>query len=246
MDRPTTLLVPEKSDAEFEQVIKTWLQKGGHVKQLGKYWIKDDSLTRAPIAIYGNQTFALVLAQIYNVELISPDDTLIARLDTKWTKRNIEIKTIGQIADIHFPIFIKPVIPKLFLAGIFHTAEDFRQVTNGLKQDEQLLISSIITPIQAEARCFVKDGEIKDVALYEGSENIISLANAQTFLTRFIEQHKQLFPHVVVIDLAYNNQTGWFVLEFNACWGAGLNNCKAENVIDCIIGATVTIPSSGF
>jgi hypothetical protein len=29
------------------------------------------------------------------------------------------------------------------------------------------------------------------------------------------------------------------ILEFNACWGAGLNNCKAEKVIECIIGATI-------
>lgn len=45
-------------------------------------------------------------------------------------------------------------------------------------------------------------------------------------------------PRVVVIDIAYNQEKGWFVLEFNACWGAGLNNCNAEKVIDCIIGAT--------
>ena len=44
---------------------------------------------------------------------------------------------------------------------------------------------------------------------------------------------------VGIIDLAYSEEAGWFILEFNACWGAGLNSCKAENVIDCIIGATV-------
>jgi hypothetical protein len=39
--------------------------------------------------------------------------------------------------------------------------------------------------------------------------------------------------------MAYDEQIGWFILEFNACWGAGLNNCKAEKVIDCIIDATI-------
>jgi hypothetical protein len=85
MDKLTTLLIPEKTDAEFEQVFASWTKSGGQIKRLGKYWIKDDALAKQKIAIYGNQAFAFVLAQIYNVDLLSPDDTLIARLDYKWT-----------------------------------------------------------------------------------------------------------------------------------------------------------------
>jgi hypothetical protein len=61
----------------------------------------------------------------------------------------------------------------------------------------------------------------------------------KTFLNDFIDINKNQLPGVVVIDIAYSSDLGWFVLEFNACWGAGLNNCKAENVIDCIVGATI-------
>jgi len=237
MDKQITLLVPEKTDIEFDQVVKTWTEKGGRIKRLGKYWIRDESLVGQPIAIYGNQTFSLVLAQIYNVELVSPDDTLIARLDRKWIKRNIELKVIGEITQTDFPVFIKPAIPKLFLAGIFQTFDEFRQVTNGLQNDEKLLMSSIVDPIQAEARCYVMNGEIKDIALYEGSADLTA---ARDFLTAFIGSNMHLLPKVVVVDIAYSEQTGWFVLEFNGCWGAGLNNCSAENVIECIIGATTT------
>src|SRR5574339_411495 len=111
----TTLLIPEKTDPEFEQVFKTWTESGGQIKRLGKYWIKDEELAKQKIAIYGNQTFSLVLAQIYDVNLISPDDTLIARLDKKWTKRTILLKRISEITPDQFPVFIKPVIPKLFI-----------------------------------------------------------------------------------------------------------------------------------
>jgi|SRR5579859_331003 len=236
MNRQITLLIPEKTDPEFDQVVIAWTRAGGHLKRLGKYWIKDESLAGRPIAIYGNQTFSLVLAQIYNVELISPDDTLIARLDTKWTKRNIELRVIEQIAQTDFPVFIKPVIPKLFLADVFQSLDDFAQATKGLQKDEKLLLSSIVDPIQAEARCYVMDGMIKDLALYEGSAD---LAGASRFLAEFIENNIDQLPKVVVIDIAFNGQKGWFVLEFNACWGAGLNRCSAEKVIECIIGATV-------
>ena len=232
----TTLLIPEKTDIEFEQVFESWIKNGGHIKRLGKYWIKDEDLARQPIAIYGNQTFSLVLAQIYNVELISPDDTLIAKLDTEWVKRNIKLKQIKQVAEETFPVFIKPVIPKLFVAGIFQSISDFHLATNGLEDTEQILISNIVGNILAEARSYIMDGVIKDIAIYEGFADLLIGRN---FLTSFIENNKTQLPRVVVVDIAYAKDLGWFVLEFNACWGAGLNNCKAENVIDCIIAATI-------
>jgi hypothetical protein len=236
MDRPITLLIPEKTDPEFEQVFATWIKNGGHIKRLGKYWIKDDELAQQKIAIYGNQAFALVLAQIYNVELVSPDDTLIVRLDNKWTKRTIQLKQINQIAESNFPIFIKPVIPKMFIAGIFQTLNNFRQVVTGLQETEEILVSSLIEKITAEARSYVKDGVVKDIALYEGSADLTS---GRQFVSDFIDANKNNLPKVVVVDIAFSEQIGWFILEFNACWGAGLNNCKADKIIDCIIGATI-------
>ena len=236
MDKPITLLIPEKTDPEFEQVFATWITNGGQIKRLGKYWIKDDELAQQKIAIYGNQAFALVLAQIYNVELVSPDDTLIVRLDNKWTKRYIQLKQINQIAESDFPIFIKPVIPKMFIAGIFQSLNDFKQIVAGLQETEEILVSSIIEKISAEARSYTKDGVVKDIALYEGSAD---LTGGRQFVSDFIESNKNNLPKVVVVDIAFSEQIGWFILEFNACWGAGLNNCRADKIIDCIIGATI-------
>ena len=186
MNKPVTLLIPEKIDPEFEQVLNTWTERGGLIRRLGKYWIKDESLIGQPIAIYGNQTFALVLAQIYEVQLISPDDTLIARLDHKWTKRDVGLKTIDQMEQADFPVFIKPVIPKLFLAAVFQTLEDFKQATNGLRGEEGLLISGIVSPIEAEARAYVMDGVIRDLALYEGAADLME---AKEFLAAFVENN---------------------------------------------------------
>jgi hypothetical protein len=236
MERSITLLIPEKTDVEFEQIYATWSNSIREIKRLGKYWIKDEDLVKRKIAIYGNQTFALVLAQIYDVELLSPDDALIARLDNKWTKRVIALKTIGQITESDFPVFIKPVIPKIFIAGIFKSIFQFRQVTEGLEVNEEILTSSIVAPIEAEARSFVLNGIVKDIALYEG---FADLRSGKDFVIEFIDSNKEYLPDAVVVDIAYNEQIGWFILEFNACWGAGLNNCRAENVIDCIIEATI-------
>jgi hypothetical protein len=233
--KKTILLIPEKTDIEFEQVFKTWTENGGEIRRLGKYWIKDETLNGQNIAIYGNHTFSLVLAEIYKVELISPEDKDIAKLDQKWVKRNIELKTISDITENIFPIFIKPVVPKLFVASVFSTFKDFEKATFGLEKTEEILTSKIIDDIKAEARGYLKKGIIKDIALYEGNANI---KEVELFLQNFAENNLDILPEVVVIDIAYSEKIGWFVLEFNACWGAGLNNCKAEKVIDCIIDAT--------
>jgi hypothetical protein len=232
---PITLLIPEKTDAEFEQVFGTWIQRGGLIKRLGKYWIKDEALARQPLAVYGNQTFALVLEQIYDLQLVMPDDTLIARLEQRWTKRVIRHMAIDTLREDDFPAFIKPVIPKLFTAAVFDEKADFDSAVQGLLLTEEILLAEIIPDIQAEARSFVLSGNIKDLAFYEGDAD---LEEGGAFLAAFIKQYKDSLPETVVVDIAYAPSVGWFVLEFNACWGAGLNNCRPEKVIDCIIAAT--------
>jgi hypothetical protein len=231
----TILLIPEKTDIEFEQVFKTWTDNGGEIKRIGKYWIKDESLNGQKIAIYGNQTFSLVLAQIYNVELITPDDKDIAKLDKDWTKREIKIKTITEITEKNLPLFIKPVIPKSFTASIFYTLEDYEKATKGISKTETILTSTLINDIVAEARGYLKNGHVLDLALYEGNADI---NEGKMFLQNFADKNLKILPEVVVTDIGYSKSLGWFILEFNACWGAGLNNCKADRVIDCIIEAT--------
>ena len=232
------LLIPEKTDVEFDQVVTAYTKRGGRVKRLGKYWVKDEELAVEQIAIYGNQAFALVLAQIYELELLSPDDTLITRLEHTWTKRTVELKQLGDVKEADFPVFIKPVIPKMFLAGVFQHIADLKKATEGLPDTEEILVSTIIDNIQAEARCYLLNGEVQDIAFYEGNAD---LAAGKAFITAFATANKEQLPATVVADIAFASQTGWFVLEFNASWGAGLNNCNAEIVLNCILAATFNV-----
>jgi ATP-grasp domain, R2K clade family 2 len=235
MERATILLMPEKTDEEFEQVSAAAAIKGLGVRRMGKYWIRDDELLKASVAVYGSPAFAFVLAQLYNLQLISPDDTLIARLERKWVKRTVTKCSADRLTDADFPAFIKPVVPKLFSAGVFQSLAGFKAAAGNAEENEEILMSGIIA-IRAEARSFVLHGAVVDIALYEGDAEI---EEGRKFLMDFLSSTKDELPPVLVIDIAYNDEAGWFVLEFNACWGAGLNNCAAEKVIDCIVAASV-------
>jgi hypothetical protein len=229
------LLIPEKSDAERESVLLAWVKKGGKGKKVDRFWEKPSPFTNQKVAIYGNDTFALVLAQILGVTLISPDDSMIARLDKNFVKRNIQQKRINELSENDFPVFIKPVIPKQFAAKIYHSADELKQETRGLNEEEMILLSEIIQ-IEAEARAFILKNELMDIAVYHGKANV---EEGKLFLTDFLKTTTEKNPVTYVIDIGYNSELGWFVIEFNSSWGAGLNNCNPDKVIDCIYEATV-------
>jgi hypothetical protein len=227
------LLIPEKSDIERDIVARAYQHLGGKVQQLGKFWEKPVNLEGKQVAIYGNDTFTRVVAQVFNVYLISPDDALLAHLSQQWTKRLVKIKTIAQVHEADFPCFIKPVIPKQWKACVYQTLEEILAETQGLDNQTEALVSEIIE-INAEARGFVLDDKLIDLALYEGNT---TLEEGSTFLIDFLNSHTDL-PKVFVADIGFNSKNGWFIIEFNACWGAGLNNCNPEKVLACILEAT--------
>lgn len=234
MHADTVLLIPQKSDEERNSVLKAWIDLGGKGQRLDRFWEKPEGLDNKKLAVYGNDTFALVVAKIFNLELISPDDSLIGRLDKKWTKRFIQQKSIRDLNVRDFPNFIKPATPKQFTGKIYKTINEFAQETKGLSDSEQVLVSEIIN-VEAEARAFILNRDLLDVAIYEGEED---LKRAMTFLKDFLKDATIMLPKTFVIDIGYNTDLDWFIIEFNSSWGAGLNNCNPKKVIDAIIEAT--------
>lgn len=61
MNTSIILLIPQKTDIEHKQVFSAWVENGGQVKRLDKFWTKDVELAKQKIAIYGNQAFAFVV-----------------------------------------------------------------------------------------------------------------------------------------------------------------------------------------
>jgi len=228
------LIIPNKVDVERESIAKVWEENGGEVLRVSKFWIKPDTKDKR-ISLYGFDSFCLVLAQILELEMLMPKDEVIAELDKKFIKRNIEIKFIKDTSSIQFPKFIKPVIPKLFKAEIFKTEIELKPKIEGIEEDEKIICSDIIQ-VDAEVRSFILDNQIQDLAFYEGNG---SLGAAENFIKTFLEESIFSFPKSFVLDIGFNQKLGWFIIEFNAAWGAGLNFCQPQKVINCIRTATV-------
>jgi len=228
------LLIPEKVDLERELVADAWKDQGGLVKRIGKFWIKPQ-LQNHPVAIYGNDTFSLVLAQVLNINLISPKDELIAGLPKTWTRREINLLTKRNIENLAFPTFCKPLKPKLFPAKIYSSLSDLVIELENL-DDVEIIIQSETIEIDQEVRAFILNGKIQDLSYYQGQGSIEA---PKTFIQDFLKVYAHKLPKTFVVDIGHNISQGWFIIEFNATWGAGLNGCEAEKVIDSIRDATL-------
>ena len=226
-----TLCIPAKSDSERDAVAAAWQARGGEVLALDRFW-DPPPLERANVRLYGNDTFCLVVAQKLGLTLVSPPDDLLILLGPSATWRVIEAQTLAQGLQGPFPTFIKPLVPKVFRAAIYEDADSLRVETTGLALDTPILNSEIVT-FESEARAWVCDGEIKSIAVYEGTGSVVG---ARLFLESFLMNSS--IPRTCVLDAGYIPGRGWALVEANATWGAGLNGCDPEAAALCLEFAT--------
>lgn len=234
MNKSEILIIPDKEDIERDALARVWQQRGGEVLRIGKFWIKPETNNKR-VALYGYDTFCLVLAQLLNLNLIMVKDELIAALPEEFVKRELAIVPISDVETIHFPKFIKSVTPKLFEAGVYQSKEQFKEVIAGIELDEKLICSQVVK-VEKEVRSFILNRTIKDLAFYEGTGN---KKDAEDFILNFLQHVELDLPRTFVLDIGYNNQIGWYIIEFNSCWGAGLNFCDPAKVVDCIREAVI-------
>lgn len=228
------LLIPDKSDIERDAIATVWERNGGEVKRVGSFWKRPD-LDARRVTIYGNDTFSLVLAQVIGLKLTEPKDEVLSDISVTYIKRNITILTISDIETLVFPTFLKPVKPKTFVSKIYNSLPEFKEASKGIEPSEEVIQSNVIQ-IDAEVRAFVLHNKILDIAIYEGNAD---LSEAKRFLIDFLNTTTIDLPITYVIDLGFNNTDHWFIIEFNASWGAGLNGCNPHKVIEAIREATV-------
>ncbi len=231
------LFIPDKPDSERFAVAQAWQNHGGKVLELGRFWEPPET-DREKVRLYGNDTFCLILAQKLNLKLISPPDDILTSVSGKWLKRTVNLMTLEKAYSLKFPVFIKPLIPKVFRASVYKTCAELSEECTGLENDTPVIVSDIVNFI-AEARSFILNGKMETCSVYEGKA---ALENAERFVFSFTQHNRFFMPRTCVIDVGCLDNGEWVLIEANATWGAGLNGCDAEKAANCIANATEIIP----
>ena len=147
-------------------------------------------------------------------------------------KRQIKLQSLGDIAAIAFPSFVKPMVPKQFRGAVYHSSDELIAECRGLSADTAVFVSEPVALI-AEARAFLWEGRVLDCAVYEGE---MKTADAERFVADLTQA--MTLPRTVVVDVGCIDGRGWAVIEFNAAWGAGLNGCDPDKVLPAIVTAS--------
>jgi hypothetical protein len=225
------LIIPAKPDVERDAVAAAWKAAGGDVLRLDRFWQRPD-VSAERVALYGADTFCLVVAQVLGVHLVSPPDDVLLQADPEVTKRTVRGVALGEALGGPFPMFVKPLVPKVFRAAVWRTPDDLRAECKGLAPDTPVLTSEIVS-VAAEGRAWVLDGQVLSCAIYEGDADPSQAAG-------FLERAARILPlpETCVLDAALVENRGWCLLEANAAWGAGLNGCDPAAAVRCIDRAT--------
>jgi hypothetical protein len=227
-----TLILPDKPDLERDAVADAWERSGGATFRLGRFWDPPDLGDRSSLRVYGNDAFCLVLQQKLALHLVSPAYDLILRLPSELVRRRLSTSPLAAASSLSFPAFVKPLVPKLFRAGVYPSAAELLEECRGLAESTDLLISEPVT-LTAEVRCFVLDGEVLAASTYEGDTPAADAVDVARNVAASVSE----LP-VFVVNLGHIKGRGWAVIEFNAAWGAGLNGCSAEAVLPAIAAAS--------
>jgi hypothetical protein len=232
---PLILVIPLKADFERDAVAQAWLDAGGEVQRLDRFWEPPEGLDRSRVRLYGNDTFCLVVAEKLGLSLISPDERVLVSAPNFLVKRQVRVENLAVVATAGFPLFVKPVVPKQFRAAVYHSSSDLASECHGLAANTEVIVSDVVR-LHAEARAFALDAVIRTVSIYEGSG---SLDHAAHFAERVLQALE--LPRTCVLDVGLLDDGTWAFIEANATWGAGLNGCDPAAAATCIAAATEAV-----
>lgn len=226
------LLIPSTPDPERDAVARVWEAAGGKALRVGRFWEPEPALRGKCACVYGNLIFCQVVAELLGLDLLSPPDDLLLKLPPELLGRSVARGRLDQISDLTYPCFVKSLVPKLFTSGVVASQERLAEITLGMEPDTDILVSEPVT-FQAEARAFICDKKVLDLALYAGrAPNLDGAIEVAEAVARIDGT-----PHGFVVDLGLL-ESGWVVVEVNPAWGAGLNGCDAAKVVLAIAAAT--------
>jgi hypothetical protein len=90
---------------------------------------------------------------------------------TEYCGRMIHQSQFGEIANIKWPLFIKPVKHKLFTGRVYSGNIHDRIALAGIQDDERIWVSPVVD-FNAEFRCFVLENKLLGVRLYRGDWSV--------------------------------------------------------------------------
>jgi hypothetical protein len=168
------------------------------------------------------------------LSLISPPENFLLGLPPAYVSRRIWPTTLHAAAKLSYPVFLKPMQPKLFRAAVYTCYEDLLFESCRTSEHTELIASEIVE-FSAEYRLYILKDQIVAHACYQGTpadQGMLSFARG------LIRSRCTRLPEVFVLDLGLIAEKKWAVVEANPVWCASPRGCHPADVVKCLAAAT--------
>jgi hypothetical protein len=196
-------------------------------------------------AVYVTTDRAVATAKALDLALVEPELDLLARVPERFTRRQVEAATFGDLDRLQGRTFVKPADPldKWFDAGLYSDVRDIR--TRGRARPDALVLLSEPVEWSVEYRYFVLNGKAVagsayiayGRAVWNGKDGPMPTAGLPV-VEGVCETLVDELPPAIVIDVGRIDDRGWAVVEFNPVWSAGLLNADSRGVLPALLRAT--------
>jgi hypothetical protein len=242
--RVTTLVLSPRHRADDQLLWRAAIKRGWKVERAHGLSsslpeIDDD------IVIYAEAFFAPLIAKQLHCRLVQPDDDWLARLPSRYLRREVRRTTLGDARQIEVPSFIKPPNDKSFPAKVYPNG---RLLPAEFDPGMPVLVATPVSWLN-EYRCFVLNGRVVTASAYVVDGELAEksgfaspgeeLAEACAFAGQVASDPATETPIAVALDVGIVENSGWAVVEANGAWGSGIYGCDPAAVLDVLQEATI-------
>lgn len=222
-------------------------EMGWEVHPAATGWRLPDHLIESGVkgVPYGSQTFCEVIAQQMNWRLKANSFDWLAKVPSKFLKRQVEFMTLEEARKITERKFIKPADDKCFDAKVYEPGE-FNPPQ--IIEDNYPVLVSDVVQFDVEYRTFIDGLSVKTWSnyLFYGEINdrhYCHMINADlehpvAFVRNMLIDSNILLPTIPsVIDVGIIRGKGMAVIETNPAWASGIYGCDPHQVLKVLEGS---------
>lgn len=156
----TTLLISSRHTDDNQALWRAATQRDWTVERVKG--IRIPSLDDPEIVLYLESLFATTVARSLGRRLLDLPEDWLVKVPYRFTKRQIELMTLGEARNRSGPMFVKPPNDKSFAARVYESGDD---LPIDFENEQSVLVAEPVR-WEAEYRCFCLEGRVKACSPY--------------------------------------------------------------------------------
>lgn len=246
----TTLILSPRYTEDAQALWRAAIARGWNVERLTR-WEAPPHLLLADVdpVLYVESMMGPTLAEQLGLRILEPPVDWLATLPIRYSRRDIQLSTLGEARKLTVPRFVKTPNEKGFPPAVYEHGGKLPEAYDDATQ----VLTAAPVAFESEFRCFVLDRSVRTFSAYarrgySRPQAILDEATERAQLSQFLDHlladETVDLPRACVIDVGHIAGRNWAVVELNAACGAGIYDCDPGAVLDVLRAAAVPMAES--